>query len=151
MKKGILFLLGLSFCAALAGCNKYVPLGGRVTFSDNGEPVTNGSVCFVGDTFFTTGKIDKKGNYVVTTYKKGDGLPPGTYKVSVSGVTDVDDSGKPIEDTSIVDEKFTDTEKSGISVNVDASTKKFDFKIDRAPPSQKKPAPKPQPPSGENG
>jgi hypothetical protein len=65
----------------VVGCGN-VPLSGRITFTDNGEPLTVGTICFVSGNQQATGKIDATGYYKVKFGAKS-GIPKGEYKVFI--------------------------------------------------------------------
>ena len=79
-----LFCAIILACLTLAGCGGqgFVPAGGKVTF-DDGTPVGGGGVAFMTDTFMADGDIKPDGTFVLTSLKPGDGLPPGSYKVTI--------------------------------------------------------------------
>jgi len=76
----ILFILGG------IGCSDKVRVTGKVTFPD-GSPLTVGKVMFETDSFAASGDLQSDGSYTLGTLKANDGIPPGTYRVSVSGAT----------------------------------------------------------------
>ncbi|MGL6193598.1 MAG: hypothetical protein ACRC2T_02110 [Thermoguttaceae bacterium] len=130
-------------CLAAVGCNNgNVPLKGKVTFSDDGAPLTSGAVVFEGENIRASGKLDNQGIYVVGTKSDKDGIPPGTYKVALVGAG-ASDGNMEIQDASgnvgsglqifkaVVDTKFTNPQTSGLTITVDRSTKTFDFEVDR--------------------
>ena len=80
MKFKILMLV-LLFCV---GCGKNVPLRGKV-LDEDGNPITVGMVNFSSEKGLSRGKIQSDGSYAVGTLKDTDGLPPGKYKVYVTG------------------------------------------------------------------
>ena len=85
MKKFALLFFALLF---VAGCGSgHVQLGGTVTF-DDGTPLTTGAVIFATEAFMASGRIDSQGNFVIGSLGVRDGLPPGTYKVYISGATE---------------------------------------------------------------
>ena len=82
MKFESLALLILLFCM---GCGKNVPLRGKV-LDEGGNPITVGMVNFVSEQQeLSRAKIQSDGSYTVGTLKETDGLPPGKYKVYVTG------------------------------------------------------------------
>ncbi|MDR2761341.1 MAG: hypothetical protein LBB88_01915 [Planctomycetaceae bacterium] len=143
--------LGLFWTALLlvvVGCgNGNVSLNGRVTFSDDGSPVTAGTVCFVKDTFQATGKLNSSGYYVVGTMKSTDGIPAGVYKVYIADAkkqigtqkvqqVETDGSTKEVDEPIyeiLVDKKFSSSETSGLTFEVKGDSS-FDFKVDRFKP-----------------
>jgi hypothetical protein len=118
----------------LLGCGSgNVSLRGTVTFSDDGSPLTEGTVAFLKDGKQSRGTIKADGTYVVGTDKATDGLPPGTYQVIVSALKSI-----PIDEEKgiytyeqLIDKKHEDPSTSGLSVEVNASTKTYNFQVDR--------------------
>jgi hypothetical protein len=126
----------LFFSAAIAGCgNGYEKMSGRVTYSDNGEPLETGFVCFVSGATFARGTIAEDGRYKVGSFTEDDGLPPGTYRVYVDAAKkdlgkktpDADDS----EYKQLIDLRFSRPETSELTYVVKRTTNQFDFKVDR--------------------
>lgn len=122
----------------LVGCGKgYVPMGGRVTYSDNGEPLEKGTVAFTQGVFQARGEIKEDGRYTIGSFEESDGLPKGTYQVSVGNS---DDTVMLNIDTNTyktiyrIDDKFADPATSGLTVEVDRKTRTFDFQVDRYVP-----------------
>lgn len=66
------------------GCSNHVPMRGKVTFSDDQSPLTVGQVLFQSDTVLARGNLKQDGTYVIGTEKLNDGLPKGTYLVTIS-------------------------------------------------------------------
>ncbi|MCL2118818.1 MAG: hypothetical protein FWH27_10380 [Planctomycetaceae bacterium] len=110
-----------------------------MTFSDDDSPLTVGMVCFSTDSFFARGAIRGDGTYTIGSTAQEDGLPPGTYRVSVEGAVKEKDDGKSQNSgmslptmVPAIDPKYSVGKTSGIVAEVTASTKTFDFKVDRA-------------------
>lgn len=133
----------LVFVACCVGCSSNVPVSGTVTFSDDGSPVPAGTVCFVNDAVYARGTLDENGRYTLGFKKPGDGIPPGAYGVCVTGAkkplgmrdefSSVPGSkGGTMMYEELVAPKFHSRTTSGITCTVDASTKTFDFKVERA-------------------
>ncbi|MCL2116962.1 MAG: hypothetical protein FWH27_00900 [Planctomycetaceae bacterium] len=137
----VLFVLAL-----VAGCGKgHVPLQGKVTFSDDGSPLTTGNVNFVNGSFQSRAPLQPDGTYTVGTYKASDGLPPGKYSVYVTGAVkvigeaklsgdigptgEVTGGGMPITEP-LIAPKFSSANNSGLEFEA-GSAKTFDFKVDR--------------------
>ncbi len=130
------FFLIVALCAC-AGCSDKQPLGGKVTFSDDGTPLTTGAVFLETPTFQSSGSIQADGTYVVGSAGLDDGIPQGTYRVSIRGadsITTVDGpEGSPTEKrASLIDPKYQSPDTSGLTFTVDGSTKRFDIQVDRA-------------------
>ena len=132
MKNRILFALLLSMLV-LTGCGDKVKLKGKVVFSDDGSPVPIGVVCFETDTYSARGILAEDGTFDVGSLADKDGLPPGTYRVSITGAQKVigqDARGANIYEP-LVAAKFTSGSTSGLTIDVTAATKKFEFEVDR--------------------
>lgn len=132
MKFYVVFCL-LLLSIAIAGCGRgHVPLKGRVTFADTDEPLSIGSVFFLQDDFQARGNLDKDGYYTMGSFHETDGLPPGTYAVYIQGaqINEEDAQGR-VKTTHLIDEKYEDAPTSGLTVEVDGSTRTFDFKVER--------------------
>jgi hypothetical protein len=131
----MLLLIGLT------GCSNHVKLSGRVTYSDTNEPLEAGTVIFLAEseTFQARGEIEKNGSYVLATLRENDGLPSGNYRVYVNSAYRYEtQENAPTIEIRLITDKFTSPETSGLVFQVDRSTKKFDFQVDRAPGSKKK-------------
>ena len=137
--KYILAGIGVLLSVALLGCNSNHTLGGKVTFSDDGAPVPHGIVTFSTSQFQSVGAIRSDGSYVVGTMKLDDGIPPGTYTVTVGGVEEVTHTetladGSTINHyRSMIDTKYESPATSGLTFTADGKTQKFDIQLDRAP------------------
>lgn len=136
MKNLLAFGIAALILVPLFGCNSgQVGMGGRVTYSDTGEPLEAGTVSFTTPTFHARGEIQKDGKYTIGSFSEKDGLPPGKYQVYISGAVREEGrtpQGMPIL-VPLIDAKFTDPAKSGITCEVTAATKTLDIKVDRAP------------------
>lgn len=109
-------------------------LSGRIVFADDGSPLEVGTICFATDTFQARGAINKDGKYVVGALAE-KGLPPGNYRVYIAGATreiGQDEDGNPIIET-IIEEKYTKPETSGLQIEIDETIGVFDIVVDRAP------------------
>jgi len=115
--------------ALIVGCgDSNVGLNGKVTFSDDGSPLTKGSVTFLKDGKIAYGGLNENGTYVVGFLKATDGLPPGRYEVYVSGAEIVHEDGTR---ELLIDRKYENPETSGLVLDVTAATKEFNFHVDR--------------------
>ena len=131
---------GLCFIALLmllcaVGCGDKVKLGGKVTFSDDGSPLTAGTVIFSTNTFEARGDIQADGTYKMSSDKAGDGLPPGKYKVYVCDAFKYERVGPANNPTDVsvalIHSMYSSPDTSGLEVDVSSSVKTFDFKVDR--------------------
>lgn len=81
MNRAILLLLPLT----LLGCGSNTnSVTGTVTL--DGKPVSDATIQFVPDGAGrdATGQTDKNGYFSMSTFKPGDGVVPGTYKVVIA-------------------------------------------------------------------
>jgi len=123
MHKKILFCVGLFSLLFIVGCGENVSVSGRVVFSDDGTPLTQGTVCFVSDVGIARGTIGSDGRYVVGSIGARDGLPPGTYRIYLTE-TEILESmpggGLPRRFPQI-EEKYSAPETSGLTLEVRSS------------------------------
>ena len=143
----------------MIGCGPNVKFGGKVTYSDDGSPLAVGMVCFESDSFLARGELNKDGYYDLGSQNLKDGIPKGVYRVYISGAEDVEDiaaqgdgqadyatyvmSSASMAGTMggkifspLIDPKFTSGNTSGLTVNIDGTSKTFDFQVDRYQPHQ---------------
>ncbi|MGL4944460.1 MAG: hypothetical protein ACRC46_14865 [Thermoguttaceae bacterium] len=142
MKNRVFVGLCCALLVSVLGCGTgHVPMGGMVTFSDDGSPLTAGTVCFETDSFYGRGELDEKGKYTLGFDKPGNGIPKGSYRVYVSGaqvedgvIETMGSTGKSTRPKykSLVDKKFESGATSGLTFVADGKENKFDFKVDRA-------------------
>lgn len=142
IKSYFMFLL---ICICFMGCSKNVGLRGKVTFSDTHEPLTVGEIHFSTPTFLARATIRPDGTYVVGSEEIANGLPPGTYAITImyaeiqpetktpQQVTGVNDLPKQIQPRLLIHPKYKRKETSGLTVTVEKSGGIFDFEVDRAP------------------
>lgn len=137
-------LIAMILFMTVSGCSHYVKVGGKITFSEDGSPLTKGTVCFQSDTHMARGVLKSDGTYTVDSVTKNDGLPAGTYQVFIADVYRV--VGEVPEDREaeielLVSEKYTSASRSGWTAEVTPSSRTFDFQVERyvAPPGYIKP------------
>ncbi|MDR1924805.1 MAG: hypothetical protein LBQ66_10565 [Planctomycetaceae bacterium] len=132
MKKTFyIFLLLLIFAA---GCSSSkVGLSGKVTFTD-GTPLSIGEIYFETDTFLARATIKPDGTFTVGSLKESDGLPTGTYRVSIVGafrkLDGMDETGMPLQEL-LIDEKYTSGTTSNLTCTVPAENGKFNITVER--------------------
>jgi len=109
---------------AMAGCgSKLSSLHGKVLFED-GKPLNAGTVIFqlidAGEkTPNTRAYIQPDGSFSASTYKENDGMPPGKYRVAVFAKSwGLGPGETPPKDQIFVEAKYSDLNKSGLSVEV---------------------------------
>ena len=116
-----------------AGCGDMVGLKGKVVYSDDGSPVSTGTIYFETDSYLARGEIKPDGSFVVGSAQANDGLPPGKYRVSFSDVQSVtvSDGNGPEKTVSLIDEKYNSGKTSGIEVEVTKSMRPLAIEVDR--------------------
>jgi hypothetical protein len=131
-------LLGLCLCVlTFTACGSGLcSLRGKVTFSDDGTPLPYGIVVFDNEQTRSKGKVNSDGTYIVGTLSDTDGIPAGTYKISVTGTykpaENIDANNMDTaQSESLIDEKYANASTSGLTVTVDSKTKVFDISVDR--------------------
>jgi hypothetical protein len=117
-----------------AGCGtRLVPVRGKVTFPD-GAPLTEGTVVFEstgGDPPVTArGDVKAGGEYVLGTFRPGDGAPPGRYRVLVAPRSDPNAVDRPSRPPPF-DPRFADFKTSGLEVEV--TPDRSDYPIEVTP------------------
>ncbi|MDR0335546.1 MAG: hypothetical protein LBI18_00465 [Planctomycetaceae bacterium] len=80
----ILLLLLFPLLFAMNGCGNKIKLSGKVAYSD-GEPLKTGIIMFSKQDFLARANIRADGSYDVGSLSSKDGLPPGKYKVFITG------------------------------------------------------------------
>ena len=122
----------LSLVFGCGGDASLIPVEGKATA--DGQALTKGTVRFVPDTskgnsapHEPIGEIGSDGSYKLTTNGK-PGAPAGWYKVGIAS-SEVPDSSKPNATKSYVASRFNDPQKSGISVEVAASSTPDKYEI----------------------
>ena len=81
-------LATLLLSAMIAGCGPSLqPVRGKVTLPD-GKPAAGSQVVFESaqkeNKISARGDVREDGSYELSTFKPGDGVPPGKYKVQVN-------------------------------------------------------------------
>jgi len=102
-----------------AGCGPGLqPVRGKVTLPD-GKPAAGSQVVFegtaAGKKVSARGDVGPDGSYVMSTFKPGDGVPPGKYKVQVNPPPMVNAEGPYV---SPFHAKFSNLETSGLEFEV---------------------------------
>ena len=135
LKRGLILtigLIGVTVAALCCGCSNKVPLRGKVTFVDDGSPLTRGTVCFVTGQFVARGYLSDDGTYRVSSTGRNDGLPKGKYKVFLVGteLVSADGSGNSTY-TPLIDSRYDSPDTSDIEFEVDGAVRRFDFSVER--------------------
>ena len=129
-KFAVLFLVAVVLC--LTGCGKKAKVTGTVKFSD-GTPLNVGTVNFTDGTNLFRGEIQPDGTFEMRTFKPGDGVLKGSYKVYLTETRQFGATGKRVlkgpnaeeiemevigNTTSTIDPKYSDPEQSGMTIDV---------------------------------
>jgi len=110
---------------------KTVPASGTITL--NGKPLVDAQVVLVPTTGTTgcSGKSDEKGAFELAAFAPDPGVVPGSYKVMIvkseipaSPDPNAPESNKAIYAKLLVPVKYTDPEKSGLTVDIPEAGKK---------------------------
>lgn len=129
MKHSSLIVLLLLLVAAGCG-NGQVEMKGTVVFDDDGSPLTIGTVILTTDTFQAKGNIDAQGSFTMGSFGLKDGLPPGTYKVGITGATIASNPGL---DYDWITSKWASPATSGYEVTVEKGMKSLEIRVERNP------------------
>jgi len=144
MNRSVLFF-GILAVALTVGCNRNVQVTGKVQFADE-TPLRVGSVVFESesDQFSANGKIQEDGTYKLGSVKEGDGIPRGTYRVSIIGAVTYGAAPEMPTDPyasrgsvspfppsiSLIHRKYASAETSELSCNVTQSTT-YDITVEK--------------------
>ena len=133
-------LYGFNFLSLLVlicavGCGNQIKVGGKVTFSDDGAPLTTGTVYFTTDAFEARGSLRADGTYAISSIKEGDGIPPGKYRIYVGDAFErvkVGEGENALERViPLIAPKFASATDSGLEYEVNSSNRTFNFTVDR--------------------
>ena len=132
----ISFFLSTLFIFSM-GCSDNLSMSGKVVFSDDQSPLTVGVVCFESDKLLAKGVLKENGSYDVRSSESVRGLPPGDYKVYISGASRTEaasfNNAQLLKQIPLIDPKYSNAPTSGLSVTVKRGVKTFDFTVDRPP------------------
>jgi hypothetical protein len=136
----------LALLPAAVGCGvKLHPVRGQVTYPD-GKPVSEGVVVFEGqgqeNRVTARGEIQADGRYELSTFKPGDGVPPGRYRVLVAPRSDpnaVDRPNKPPP----FDPRFMEFKTSGLEIEVKPEMTEYPIQVTRSGLTSTRKSPKP--------
>ena len=126
-----MFYVVILVCLIFTGCggHGFVPASGKVTF-DDGTLVTGGGIAFVTETFMADGKINSDGTFTLSSLKPGDGLPPGTYKVTIGWTETTGAVGPNMKTTNFIDPLFANVKTTTLTAEVTKGGKnRFDFVV----------------------
>ena len=128
--QNITFCLLLAICAV--GCSNKIKVHGTVVFEDDQSPLTVGTVLLQHDTYSAKGQIQADGSFQISSIKNNDGVPPGVYRVAITGAMKwpeaaVDMNDIPVEErvqtgrnvsmdpTPLIHPKYMSAQTSGIT------------------------------------
>jgi hypothetical protein len=131
-----LILLSLAGVSSIAGCGDgLVKVQGEVFLDE--KPLPNADIALIPQEGgrLVSGKSDAQGKFALTTTKPGDGVKPGTYKVSVTA-REVKFAAKAGEVEGFVEnhvwlapEKYSNAETSGLVVAIQPSDPALQLKL----------------------
>ncbi len=109
---------------------KVVPVAGKVIV--DGEPAVNAFVTLhAADGKKLDAKTGHDGGFTFTTYKAGDGVPPGEYKVTIEMIPVKKKKAELVAvGTDKLNGKYSDPAKSEFTLSVVAGTPKQDLKYE---------------------
>ncbi|HWL08674.1 MAG TPA: hypothetical protein VNQ76_09725 [Planctomicrobium sp.] len=132
----------LTVCALLTfltGCGTKVespqvtPVSGQVRY--RGELLTSGSITFIPPNESSNrpaiATIDKNGQFKLSSFKAGDGVAPGEYRVVISSLLsgpDIDNPGVP--EVSAIPKKYSSIETTNLTATIPDGEKKMEFTFD---------------------
>jgi hypothetical protein len=130
--------------SALPGCSgdqrpTTIAVTGRVSFA--GRPLASGAITFYPDEARhepgarpALGVIDKDGRYSLSTFRKGDGARPGSYRISIESLSGERSIERPdARETWAIPERYGRTDTSGLVATVPADRRGvmvIDFVLD---------------------
>jgi hypothetical protein len=130
----IIIIFATILLVLITGCSQKTQVSGKVTFED-GSPLTAGEVRFESSGFLASGKIQSDGTYRLGSTANADGIPKGSYKVSIfamdeSGIKPGMLPGDAPAPKLLVTEKYCSGETSGLICEVNGSTT-FDITVEK--------------------
>jgi len=136
-------LLTFLILVIFAGCSKNVPLSGKV-LDEDGNPITVGTVFFSSEQGLSRARIQSDGSYAVGTLKDTDGLPPGKYKIYVTGAeVGLAPTGPPLVDSmgqeippmggarKLVATKYTTEANTPLILDVPVKGNQYDVRVEK--------------------
>ncbi len=117
------------------GCGGQVGVTGKVTFKEDGKPLTKGTVVFTKPLFMAGGVLNENGEYTLSSYKPGDGTQKGEYQVYITGAEEPSDKEGEMPKP-LINEKFTSPETSGLKCTVSGATT-FDITVEKVNSEQR--------------
>ena len=143
MKKFLLTMIPLLVFICVTGCSGNVKVTGKVAFPD-GEPLSTGQVIFENEKMSAMGRLSEDGSYTLGSDKEGNGIPPGKYRVYITGAVTYGEPPPPPTDMysqrgslsplapsiTLINRKFLSVETSGLEVDVKGAMT-YDIKVEK--------------------
>lgn len=119
-------ILAGTVLVAIVGCGGgLAPVRGKVTLPD-GKPAAGSQVVFEsqqdGKHISARGDVHEDGSYELSTFKPGDGVPPGKYRAQVNSPPMLNAEAA---QRAPFNAKFTDFSTSGLEFEVKSGTNDF--------------------------
>ena len=119
-------ILGISGCGDGRGVR--VPVSGAVTI--DGQPLAFGQIMFMpvvnGENNRPGGgSLNSDGSYRVSAYTAFDGLPPGQYKVAITGTEPISDDSQRWH----APKKYANVATSGLTADIEEATEELRFEL----------------------
>lgn len=132
-KRGLVLLFAAM--AAIAGCDGKYTVKGKVQFND-GSPLAAGTVIFTDEKGETGGygAIQPDGSFEITYDRPDDGLPKGTYGVSVrppSQYVLTEEQRKTLPPLAGIEFNYMQPETSNIKVTIDKEVTDLLIKLEK--------------------
>lgn len=119
------------FALSLCGCTPKVCVDGNVSFPD-GSPLEKGAVMMSDGRNMYQGNIKPGGKFSLGMLKDGEGIPPGTYKIWISGVNGTDYRDPSSSGIFLIDPKFTSEKTSDLTFEAKkGETKPIDIVVEK--------------------
>jgi hypothetical protein len=130
--KHFVLVFVLFFFMFVLGCGTNVPAGGRVSY-ESGKPLEKGVILFSDGQSMFRGDLRADGTFKLGGLKDGEGLPAGTYSVSIGGANEYEYTPdiNPQIDYKLsvlrIDPKYETPKTSQLSVKVERGMKPIEI------------------------
>jgi hypothetical protein len=122
----------------IIGCGTNIPAGGKVSYED-GKPLEKGLVLLSDGKSMYRGDLQANGTFKIGGLKDGEGLPAGTYNVSIGGANEYeytsDITPKIDYKQSVlrIDPKYETPQTSALSIKVERGMKPIEIIVEPFP------------------
>jgi hypothetical protein len=126
--------MGMAMCGCSGSKPKTVPVAGQVYVGD--RPAAHAIVTFhpVGagaDAVKPVGHVDEQGHFRLTTFKEGDGAPPGEYKVTIAAYQSIEQKHGDDLIVNLLPDKYAKPETSNLTATVKKGSNEIEpFKLE---------------------